>query len=218
MSSVKLATLLLAITLAACDNRLQQLQQRLATYPEYALTLVDMRIKGNFFKTAQHKYRVNFRPTPDAQPEEITLEWQDVPLDYYHKHRQNLGMTLISKTKDGESKVAQPEGYQHIGDERYGRWVSRGGLSFWEFYGMYAFASMLIPRHDHNRYLESRSRAQSYYGNNKFGSNGTTTRKRHPNFYRRKVARQEGFRNKVNSRVSRSYHSGYRRRGFGFGK
>ena len=224
----------LALLVSACQpsNPLLSLQKKLDRFPEYAIILNDMRYEGNFFTDYFHQYKIIVNSDKDsANHEQALSDWQRVSSTFFRQHVNNLGMVLASKTVGGDkSSVPQPPGYQYIGNQQYGRWVERDGTSFWEFYGKYALISSLfgmmhrpVYYNDYNTYRDYRRRNRPYYGNrNQFGSNGSQTRKQHGNFFqrrqRRETARRQAFGQRVSNRATRSHNSGFRRRGWGFGK
>lgn len=224
----------LTILAAACQPRdpVLRLQKKLDSFPEYAIILNDMRYEGNFFTDYFHQYKIVVNKSKDtADHEQVLSDWQRVSNTFFRQHANNLGMVLAAKTVGGEkSSIPQPPGYQYIGNQQYGRWVERDGTSFWEFYGKYALISSLFGmmhspfyRHDYNVFRDHHRRGRAYYGRrNQFGSNGTETRKKHANFFqrrqRRETVRRQAFGQRVSSRATRSHHSGFRRRGWGFGK
>jgi len=218
--------LLCACSTGPREAPIEKLKQNLTDIPTYSIVLDDMKTEGNFQERYYHRYRV---VNPDAS-EEGTTGWLEVPERYYKTNEPFLGMTLASK-KDGElSSSVSPPGYQYVGDEQYGRWRqdSRGG-SFWEFYGKYALISHLfggfnrpIYRDDYNMYRQYRSRNTPYFGkDNRYGTNGSYTKKSKPNFYSRRVARDRAkkasFKQRVTKRTGRT-RTGFRGRAGGFGK
>ncbi|MCG8604027.1 hypothetical protein MJD09_03380 [bacterium] len=229
---------LLALLLLACGSAssLERVKRDLNRYPEYSIILEDMREEGNFFKDYYHRYKVVYGQKAKSGDEleyqnELT-DWYKVDKKEYEKYANNLGMVLVSKSKDGKiSDVAQPPGYQYVGDQRYGQWRrDSGGNSFWEFYGKYAFFSHMfgmfsrpIYRNDWDNYSDYRSRGRPYYGNNRqYGTNGTHTKRTHKTFHdrqlRKDAARKARFSQRVQQRTRRSNMSGARSRSRGFGK
>ncbi len=225
---------LLALLVSACQprNPVVRLQKELDRFPEYAIILNDMRSEGNFFTDYYHQYKiVTNRAEDTAAHEQVLGDWQRVSTSFYRRHFNDLGMVLAAKTVGGaKSNIPQPPGYQYIGNQRYGRWVERDGMSFWEFYGKYALISSVFGmlhrpyyRRDYDVFRDHQRRGRSYYGTrNEFGSRGTETRKRHANFFqrrqRRENLRRQAFSRRVSGRATRSHSSGFRRGGWGFGK
>ena len=209
-----LATLLF---IAACDTTtpLERLQTQLEEYPEYSVTLQDMREDGFF-----HQYGVVIGArqagTEDLVYRDSILDWQEVSRQTYDQYRPHLGMVILSKGPDGVVDQTQhPPGYKQVGNERYGRWRDDGGgRSFWEFYGQYALLSHIIGgfgrpvyRNDWNGYRNARGRGQTYYGpSGEYGSTGSVTRQTNPNFFRRQqtrqAARSRSFGDRVRSRMT----------------
>ena len=222
------------LLLAACQssNPVLHLQKKLARFPEHAIILNDMRSEGNFFPDYFHQYKIIVNKDKDAaNHEEVLSDWQRVSTAFYNQHTNNLGMVLASKTVGGEkSSIPQPPGYQYIGNQQYGRWVERDGTSFWEFYGKYALISSVfgmmhrpIYVNNYHTYRDHHRRGRAYYGKrNEFGSNGTETRKKHNNFFKRRqrraTMRRQAFSQRVSQRATRSHNSGFRRGGWGAGK
>lgn len=229
ITSLLVTSLAAALFFSGCgvtDNQLpiQKIINALREKPSFSIILEDMKKEGNFVPRHLHKYRIVI------DNESQTTDWLVVPLKYYKDNQAYLGMTLISK-KDGEiNSTANPPGFEHVGDKKYGNWVSdsRGG-SFWEFYGKYALFSTLlgglhrpIYRNDYNSYRRYRNSNLPYFGgNNQYGTNGSLTKKTRPNFYSRynkkKRMSANSFSNRVAERTGRT-RTGFRSRGGGFGK
>jgi hypothetical protein len=195
-----LALMAALLVVAACDTEtpLERLERQLEQYPEYSVTLQDMREDGYL-----HQYGVVIGE-PQAGSEDLVYrdsirDWQKVGRRTYRRYQPHLGMVILSKGPDGIDRDQHPPGYQQVGDERYGRWRDEGnGRSFWEFYGQYALLSHVIGgfnrpiyRGDWDDYRNSRGRGQTYYGpGGAYGTNGTVTRQTNPDFFRRQQARQ----------------------------
>ncbi|NRA64929.1 MAG: hypothetical protein HRU19_10635 [Pseudobacteriovorax sp.] len=241
-----LALLLFAMLSTACvDNPLEKLQKDLSIYDEYSITLQDMR-QSSGFPEFEHQYDIITVSKPakvsetiaaemgeqtKPQIERYKTEWLPVPESVYEQYQNNLGMTILSKLDNGELQDSSgPPGYNYVGNPQYGRWVQRDGLSFWEFYGAYRLFGDLIGgfgrpiyRDDYDRYRDYRRQRRPYYGrDNRWGTNGSYTKKSNPTFYQRRKAleakRKANFSSRFNKRVNRSKSSSYRSRSRGFGK
>ena len=208
-----MATVLVA---AACNTEtpLERLERQLEQYPEYSVTLQDMREDGYL-----HQYGVVIGE-PQAGSEDLVYresirDFQKVGRRTYARYQPHLGMVILSKDPDGIDRNQHPPGYQQVGNERYGQWRDEGGgRSFWVFYGQYALLSHMIGgfgrpiyRNDWNGYRSARDRGQTYYGAGRaYGTNGSVTRQTNPNFFRRQqtrqAARSQSFRQRVNSRMA----------------
>jgi len=208
------------------DNPIMKLRESLNQQKEYSVILADMKEnKGLFSSTYEHRYQIIINEDIE------TTNWTAVPPEVYRRYASFLGMTILSKTKEGGvSESASPPGYQYVGNPKYGQWqTDHSGNSFWAFYGKYAMFSHLfglgsrtIYRNDWDDYRRYSSRGRPYYGpNREYGTNGSITKKTRPNFYRRNQVKQmrskEKFGNKVQRRVGRT-RTGYRSRSGGFGK
>lgn len=224
-----LGILLCVVCIAGCagsSSPLEELKAQLQTAPEYSIILEDMREEGFFLPVYMHKYQV-------LQGEQTwSSGWREVSEDFYRKNENFLGMTLASKAAGTESTTPHPAGYNHVGNEKYGQWKSDDrGNSFWEFYGQYALlrdvlglGGRTIFRSDYDQYRDYQTQNRPYYGpsGREYGTNGTVTKQRNPNFFARRrareVASQQRFRQKFQSRLGRSSGSAMRSRSFGFGK
>ena len=209
------------LVLAGCDTetQLDRLQRQLEPYPEYSVTLQDMRPDGYW-----HQYRVVVGESETGSEELVyrdsIRDWQQVDRRTYDRYQPHLGMVILSKGPDGAVDLDQhPPGYQQVGDEQYGRWRDEGGgRSFWEFYGQYALLSHMIGgfsrpiyRDDWNGYRSSRDRGQTYYGQGgAFGTTGSVTRQTNPDFFRRQQTRQAGRSRSFSERVSNRMSGGSR--------
>jgi hypothetical protein len=213
--------------LISCGRRLNPLEKMirdLSYAPEFSIILEDMKEEGNFFKNYYHRYRI-------IQGDNVRVtEWKKVPKDFYMRNKEFLGMTLAAKPKGGTlSTTPAPPGYNYVGNPQYGTWrTDSHGNSFWEFYGKYRLFTDLLSfggrifRRDYETYSDYSRRGVPYYGpRNEYGTNGTFTKKTRPSFFqRRKMALQQkraSFAQRVRSRMGRS-RTGFRSRGFGFGK
>ena len=203
---------LAAVLLAGCGGApdpLNDIRTALAGVTDYSVILADMKEEGNFFKTYYHKFRVLM------DTENTETGWLEVAEKRYRRYMPFLGMTIWTKAdgKDGES--IGPPGYEYVGNRRYGEWRrdSSGG-SFWAFYGQYRLMSDLlgggpIYRRDYDRYRTFRTQRKPFFGSqNQYGTGGTYTRSRKPDFFARQQARtstrKASFSDKVNNRIGRT--------------
>ena len=176
--------------------------------PTYSVILDDMKEEGSFSPSYYHKYRV-------IQGEKLSVsDWMAVPEGYYRKNENFLGMTILAKQDGKYDTAAGPPGYEYVGDSRYGNWQQdSGGSSFWAFYGKYALMSHLLGgsrifRRDYSTYQDHRRQGRPYYGKNKeYGTAGSVTKSKKPNFYTRRAARinasKKSFSQRVNQRTGR---------------
>jgi len=204
--------MLAMLATVGCDTTtpLERLQSELEQYPEYSVTLQDMREDGYF-----HQYGVVIGEpqtgSDDLVFRDSILDWQKVGRATYDQYRPHLGMVILSKGADGiVDRNQHPPGYQQVGNERYGQWRDEGGgRSFWVFYGQYALLSHMIGgfgrpiyRNDWTGYQTARGRGRTYYGpGGEYGSNGSVTRQTNPNFFRRQQARQAASSRSFGERV-----------------
>jgi len=223
----KIICLALLCWLIGCgrpSNPLEEMIRDLAYAPEFSIILEDMKEEGNFFKSYYHRYRII-----QGEISHLT-EWKKVPRDFYLRNKDFLGMTLAAKPKGGTlNTTPAPPGYHYVGNPAYGTWrTDSQGNTFWEFYGKYRLFTDLLAfggrifRSDYDTFTDYSRRGLPYYGpRNEYGTNGSFTRKIKPSFFqRRKLAmlrRRASFAERVRSRIGRS-RTGFRGRGFGFGK
>ena len=211
-----IALMAAALVVAACNTEapLERLERQLEQYPEYSVTLQDMREDGYL-----HQYGVVIGE-PQAGSEDLVYresirDFQKVGRRTFAQYQPHLGMVILSKDPDGIDRNQHPPGYQQVGNERYGQWRDEGGgRSFWVFYGQYALLSHMIGgfsrpiyRNDWDGYRSARGRGQTYYGaGGAYGTNGSVTRQTNPGFFRRQQARQaarsQSFGQRVNSRMA----------------
>ena len=177
----------------------------------YMIVLDDMREEGSVFTKYYHRYLIT------QGDKKVQADWIEVSESIYKKYEPFLG-----SEKDGVNNTPHPPGYHYVGNPGYGRWVDRGGTSFWEFYGQYALMRDLLGwgggfgmnRYDYDDYRSHRRDRRPYYGRNReYGTQGSVTQKQKPStFERRKQAvaqKRQSFAQKVQSRTSQS------RSGFG---
>jgi hypothetical protein len=189
--------------------------------PTISVLLYDMDTEGTFFKNYLHQYKII--TTKDSIPEEETTGWYEVSKDYFMLHANNMGMEIASK-KDGKvEKSVSPPGYgSYVGNTRYGHWVNRGGSSFWQFYGQYAFMSSMfglatypIRRSYYNDYYSNYyGTGRVYYGPmtggvSMYGTSGSYNSGRTSSRWNSNTS-NNSLRNRVNSSTSRSSRSGSR--------
>ncbi len=216
-----------ALTFSGCSNvtnPLTELKQSLANEKEFSIILSDMMEEGNFFKSYYHQYQVDIGENSSIKP------FVEVSKDYYQRHIPYLGMVLLSKGEDGKIKnTPMPNGYQYVGNPKYGHWRNDSSGSFWEFYGQYMLLSQVmnwggygLRRNDYNTFVSYNTSGRPYYGpSNQYGTNGTVTQKQRPAFYNRKKSKMSSsksrFAQKVDSKRGRSKNT-FRSRGSRFGK
>ncbi len=225
--AVFIPLLFVALLLIGCGGGtppIERIERQLKDVPDYSIMLDDMKEEGILFSEYFHKYRVVVGETQKA------TGWEKVSEEYYRQNEPFLGMALVVK-KDGVINTdPQPPGYAYVGDPKYGEWKQDDrGNSFWEFYGKYALLSHLfgmgsrtIFRDDYNTYGRYRSEGRPYYGKNReYGTEGSYTKREKPNFYARRMEReqmrQRSFADKVESRVGRT-KTGFRSRSGSWGK
>ena len=230
-AATMLAALFLAVLASGCsgakpENPLVDLRERLHSESDYSVILADMRSdRGLFSSIYFHRYQIVVGEKME------TTSWTQVSKEMYRRYESLLGMTILSKSPEGEvTEAAHPPGYQYVGNSRYGSWQrDRSGGSFWVFYGQYALmrdlfglGSRRVYRNDWDDYRSYRQQRRPYFGpKQEYGTNGSHTKKANPSFFERKKATQtrskEKFGNKVSRRVGRTKTSS-RSRGGGFGK
>ena len=220
MTNRRLPVLLIGLLLCGCGGErdpVVEMQRSLASAPAYMIVLDDMREEGSIFTKYYHRYLIT------QGDKKVQTEWMEVSEAIYKKYEAFLGMALVAKSeKDGVNNTPHPPGYHYVGNPGYGRWVDRGGTSFWEFYGQYALMRDLLgwgggfgmSRYDYDDYRSYRRDHRPYYGRNReYGTQGSVTQRQKPSaFERRKQAvtqKKQSFAQKVQSRTSQS------RTGFG---
>ncbi|MDP7349519.1 MAG: hypothetical protein QF907_00850 [Nitrospinota bacterium] len=208
--------------LISCGRQREPLEKLVANFagaPEYSIILQDMKEEGGFSSSYYHKYKV-------IQGEKSFLtEWLRVSRGNYQNNQNFLGMTLVSKTKDGVSNTPHPPGYQYMGNSQYGEWrKDSGGNSFWAFYGQYAFFTHMFGwgnrtfyRTDYDAYRTSQASRRPFFGRNKeYGTGGKFTKRTNPNFFDRKMSKQRMAKSRFSDRVGRRF--GGSRSSFGGGR
>ncbi len=209
--------------LISCGKRQEPLESivlNLKGAPEYSVILADMKEEGAFSKSFYHKYKIIQGDKP------YMSNWLRVSRNAYQTNQKFLGMTLVSKTKDGKtSNTPYPPGYQYLGNPEYGNWrQDRSGNSFWEFYGKYALMSQLFGwgnrsfyRNDYNAFRSSRSANRPYFGQkNEYGTGGTRAKRTNPSFFERKMAKNKAAKSRFSNRVNKRFGGG--RSTFGGGR
>ncbi|MDM8544649.1 hypothetical protein QUF90_26525 [Desulfococcaceae bacterium HSG9] len=216
--------ILMLLSLYSCGGEppptLDAIKASLKNVKNCSIILDDMDVKGNIFKDYFHKYRII--QGEDSHKTDL-LKVSKTTFNHYQPH---LNMTIWSK-KDGiVSDAVGPPGYNYVGNRNYGEWrTGSSGQSFWVFYGQYRLFSDLLGgpvyRHDYDSYSRYRSKYKHkpYYGSkNQYGTRGSFTKKKKPNFYKRKVAKSKSsFASKVSKRIGRT-RTKSRSRSKGIGK
>ncbi|MDP6179482.1 MAG: hypothetical protein QGG48_06275 [Desulfatiglandales bacterium] len=209
---IPVAVILAALLLYGCGKPtppLDEIRAALRGVPTYSVVLSDIKEEGNFFKDHFHKYRI----IKEAYTTETA--WLEVSKDHFLRNLSFLGMTIFVKKDGKETGAVGPPGYEYVNNHRYGSWHhDRSGQSFWVFYGQYRLMSDLlgpgpIYRSHYNTYSSYRSTNRPYYGpGNRYGTNGSFTKRQKPNFYSRRTSRdlvkRASFKDRVNQRVGRS--------------
>ena len=96
--------MLAMLATVGCDTTtpLERLQSELEQYPEYSVTLQDMREDGYF-----HQYGVVIGESQTGSDDLVfrdsILDWQEVGRATYDQYRPHLGMVILSKGADGLS-------------------------------------------------------------------------------------------------------------------
>jgi hypothetical protein len=188
----------------------------------FSIILYDMEFNNGFFSdTYKHKYRV-VREKADGTPYSSETDWFKVNRDFFEQNANNMGMEIATKMDGKVTKNAAPPGYnRYVGNNRYGNWrTGSNGMSFWEFYGQYAFMSSMlnlmtpIYRTSYYDYRDNYRGRSSYYGTpssrgyyqyGTYGRNNYSKTSTLP----RVDSKPSGFKNKVNSMVTRSSSSPY---------
>ncbi|BDC99078.1 hypothetical protein [Persicobacter psychrovividus] len=238
------------VLLSACGSShryktpLDELVKRLDKYPNFTIILYDMDADGTFFTTYKQQYKVVIEE--DGVPKSEITPWAEVSQRTFHQYEDAMGMEIAAKKEGKLNKSVVPAGYSnYVGNSQYGHWVDRGGSSFWEFYGRYAFMSSMfnlmshpIRRSYYNDYYSNyRSRGRDYYGpvNPSSGRSYYGTYADKNTRSNSKWSKSSAFKSRVQSRSSRSSSrsskssgwgsrsrssssSSYRSRGGGFGK
>jgi hypothetical protein len=231
----RVLVLLAALTAAGCAKEALPagtsaipVRESLQEYPRYSVILDDMKAEGAAAPEYFHQYRVIYAEA-DSILREMTTPWMEVSGRTYRIHENNLGMAILAKDPEGTlDTIPAPPGYNYVGDTRYGEWrTDADGDSFWEFYGKYALLRGLLGATiygaDWDDFLEHRRRRRPYYGRDyQYGTYGTITRQRRPDFYERQAraeaTRRARFNERAEQRSRRSNMSGFRGRSGGFGK
>jgi hypothetical protein len=147
-------------------------------------------------------------------------KWVKVSEAAYDTHKNDLGMTIEHKSAgkyDSEAeRVAQPAGFAYMAPpgqrNQYGYWDNRDGRDFWVFYGQYALLRDLLfnyhyiplPSGEWEEYRTYRSRGQTYYGRDQYGTQGRSTAERYSGST---FAKGGGFRDSKYAPQSGSYSS-----------
>lgn len=199
----------------------------------FSVILYDMDVRGNFFETFHHQYRV-IEDDGEGNIDEWTSGWFEVSKNDFNKHINDMGMEIAARDSTGTlTKAAAPPGYHnYVGNPKYGRWeTNSSGGSFWAFYGQYAFMSSMFNMMTYparrSYYNDWRGgyygTGRGYYGpsaggRSYYGTNSAHGRSANPrsNWSRNRSS----FKDRVASRTTRSSSSsgGYRSKGSRFGK
>lgn len=239
----KIALLLIVVLLSSCGGGFQKtpvdrMIRDMSDVNAFSIILYDMDEQGAIFKDYMHQYRIV--KTDNGEVDEQTTGWVEVSEDFFRKHVDHMGMEIAAKSEDGKiTKTASPPGYSsYVGNSRYGHWVNRGGSSFWEFYGQYAFMSSMfnmmafpVTRSYYDDYRRDYYGRRPYYGPSSGGTRMYGTGSRYnqttkPNTRWSNRRSSSSFKDRVRRSVSRSDSrysrssgsSSYRSRSGGFGK
>lgn len=201
----------------------------------YSIILYDMDVKGNFFESYFHKYKI-VRGSDPENISEIETDWKEVGEKEFKNYVNDMGMEIAARDSTGKlTKNVAPPGYNnYVGNPRYGYWNNSGGSSFWAFYGQYAFMSSMFNMMTYparrsyyddwrgnyygsgRRYYGPRDDRGGYYGTNSSynrNSNPSSSWSRNNSSFKNRVASRTG-----RTSSNRSSSSSSRSRGGGFGK
>jgi len=182
---------------------------------DFSIVLNDMNISEKDNKRLfEHKYHI-LKIIKDSLIVD-SLSWKTVNQTFFEKHKQDLGMEIVSNHNGKLSKKAQPVGFGWaIGNPKYGeweevskiqdsthtatntttntrserRWRSHGpSLLFW-----YWMLRRPAYQRDYAGYRTASSAGRSYYGSQsngtpKYGTNSTYQKTKRPSFFDRKRA------------------------------
>ncbi|MFK7952287.1 MAG: hypothetical protein AB8B73_05530 [Ekhidna sp.] len=227
----------LALFLSSCGGSsykkspLDELVRDLPRDEVFSVILYDMDQKGNFSSSYYHQYQL-IREI-EGEVSESIIDWKEVSEDEFTKNIDNMGMEIVARDSTGTlHKTAAPPGYNnYVGNSKYGRWESRGGSSFWAFYGQYAFMSSIfrmsmfpVHRSYYNDWRGNyRGTGRTYYGpsggSRYYGTGSGYSRTNKPTSTWNS-SRSSSFKSRVANRTSRSSgrSSSSRSRGGGTGK
>ncbi len=198
------------------SNPLEKLQRELDLFPQYAVILADMREDGwGFFANYHHLYRIVYMENNSKESTPIL----PVSKSLYQKYQPCLGMTILSRDKDGVvSDVPQPPAYQFVGDPRLGQWkTDESGQQVWQWIGSYLILSSILDMvdgrhriryHDWSEYRTSMERRKPYFGprdaagKTTYGTGGMWTEKKFPSFFERQRARMAAQKANFGQRVA----------------
>lgn len=232
----------LAVLAAGCSggdsykkSPLDEVIRDLPSDEVFSIILYDMDVKGNFFESYFHKYKIVRGSEVDKITEEET-DWKEVSEKEFKNYVNDMGMEIAARDSTGKlTKNVAPPGYNnYVGNPRYGYWNNSGGSSFWAFYGQYAFMSSMfrmatypVNRSYYNdwrgnyygsdrRYYGPTASGTSYYGTNSSynrSSNSGSTWSRNTSSFKNRVASRTS-----RSSSSRTSSSSSRSRGSSYGK
>jgi hypothetical protein len=168
--------------------------------------LVDMETRGSG-KDKKYEQKIRTVTVPKDGQAGSEEKWVEVAQAKFDAMKNDLGMAVehkaLGKYDFEAERVSQPAGFAYMatpaqGRNQYGYWESRGGSSFWVWYGQYALMRDLFFNHqyrplDRGQYEDFRSyqsRGQTYYGRD-YGTQGQATRERYSDS---KYAQGGGFR------------------------
>jgi hypothetical protein len=195
----------------------------------FTIILYDMEMEDNIGRD-EYKHRYKIITMKDSVPQERITEWMPVDEQFFFENENNMGMEIASKTDGKVTKAVAPPGYsQYVGNPQYGQWkTGADGSSFWEFYGKYAMMSSMfglvgsmINRNSYYDYRDNYYGRRPYYGalpdgRPAYGTYSPQGQRANPDFYNR-TGGATTFKEKVNSRVTRSSSSGRSSSGSIFG-
>ena len=179
----------------------------------YSVLLADMNYDESK-KKYYHKYKIIIdKSNPSEETEDkdfkvIDTDWKEVSVITFDKYQNDLGMTILSKEDGVLKKNTIPAGYNnYVGNPKYGSWqTNSSGVSFWAFYGKYAFLRSVFGgsryyRNDYDYYRRN-TYGRDYYGRNR--KYGTSTYKNTNSTW---ASKPSSFKNRVNQNVKKSASS-----------
>lgn len=207
----------------------------------FSIVLDDMKIEEEADLTVyKHKYNV-LKMVGDSLHQE-KKSWQDVNKSFFLKHKNDLGMEILSKHNGKVSRVAQPVGFGWaIGNEKHGEWETIPADSTkttnsnrhhrrWRTNSLSPFlwywlgTRRNVYRNDYNQYQQDNRNGKAFYGSSsntggyKYGTRSNHEQKVRSSFFDRKKANSSKWNSLSRSSSRYSNGSSTRSRSGGFGK
>ena len=178
------------VCLTAPSPPLDIIEKDLKKVPTYSVVLEDLKKENlNYYE----KYTIIIPSKSEKEMQVIDRGWTRSTMSSFEQVLPFLGMTVLTCKNGNTRYVANPPGYEYVGNNSFGHWenittispywVWSAGSSLWGT----RYKSTIVPWKNYKKYVQQQSIQRPYFGEkNEFGTQGSLTTQTHSSFYMRK--------------------------------